>query len=90
MVNLNFKGIRVSSPKVREHAFNQFTISKQFTKFIEQLTSALGTKKFRPYGSNDIIGAQVGGAVKNVLAIASGIITGKELGGSARSAHSLA
>ena len=50
------------------------------------LTAALGTPAFRPYASNDLIGAQVGGAVKNVLAIACGIVTGRKLGESARAA----
>jgi len=40
----------------------------------------------RPYLSADLIGAQVGGAVKNVLAIACGIVEGKGLGDSARAA----
>lgn len=74
------------APEIAKNVPAAITLASPDSKFIEQLTSALGTKKFRPYGSNDIIGAQVGGAVKNVLAIASGIITGKELGGSARSA----
>lgn len=45
---------------------------------------AIGLPTFRPYASSDLIGAEVGGAVKNVLAIACGIVLGMELG---RSAH---
>ena len=45
---------------------------------------AIGRPAFRPYWSNDLIGAEVGGAVKNVLAIACGIVEGLGLG---RSAH---
>ena len=41
---------------------------------------------FRPYLSDDIIGTELGGAVKNVLAIACGIVEGKGLGESARAA----
>jgi glycerol-3-phosphate dehydrogenase (NAD(P)+) len=41
---------------------------------------------FRPYLSDDILGAEIGGAVKNVLAIACGIVAGKKLGESARAA----
>jgi glycerol-3-phosphate dehydrogenase (NAD(P)+) len=48
------------------------------------LIAALGTKRFRPYLATDLTGAEVGGAVKNVLAIACGISEGKGLG---RSAH---
>ncbi len=50
------------------------------------LVSALGTKTFRPYLSDDPVGAQVGGAVKNVIAIACGIVEGRRLGDSARAA----
>ncbi len=50
------------------------------------LVEALGLPTFRPYLSRDVIGAQVGGAVKNVMAIACGIVDGKGLGDSARAA----
>ncbi len=52
----------------------------------EQITYAIGGKLFRPYLTNDIIGAQIGGAVKNVAAIACGIAAGKEFGENARAA----
>ena len=51
-----------------------------------RLVAALGSKAFRPYLSDDPRGAQVGGAVKNVLAIASGIVAGAGLGDNARAA----
>ncbi len=50
------------------------------------IAEALSGPTFRPYLSGDLVGAQVGGAVKNVLAIACGIVDGKELGASARAA----
>ncbi|HEY4344880.1 MAG TPA: NAD(P)H-dependent glycerol-3-phosphate dehydrogenase, partial [Parvibaculum sp.] len=50
------------------------------------LMNAIGIPTFRPYYSSDLIGAEVGGAVKNVLAIACGIVEGKKLGASARAA----
>lgn len=50
----------------------------------EQLMETLSAPGFRPYLANDLIGAEVGGAVKNVLAIACGMSEGKGLG---RSAH---
>ncbi|MGI9372812.1 MAG: NAD(P)H-dependent glycerol-3-phosphate dehydrogenase [Hyphomicrobiales bacterium] len=50
------------------------------------VASALAIPTFRPYISNDVRGAQVGGAVKNVLAIACGIVDGKGFGESARAA----
>lgn len=50
----------------------------------QRLLAALAGPNFRPYLSDDLIGAEVGGALKNVLAIACGISEGRELG---RSAH---
>ncbi len=50
------------------------------------LVQALGSRTFRPYFSSDVTGAQIGGAVKNVLAIACGIVTGRNLGENARAA----
>jgi glycerol-3-phosphate dehydrogenase (NAD(P)+) len=50
------------------------------------LAGMLGSKTFRPYASDDITGAEVGGAVKNVLAIACGIVSGRKYGDSARAA----
>ena len=46
----------------------------------------LHTGRFRVYSSTDLIGVEVGGAVKNVIAIAAGICDGLELGDSARAA----
>jgi glycerol-3-phosphate dehydrogenase (NAD(P)+) len=51
-----------------------------------RLIALLGTRAFRPYLSDDIVGAEIGGAVKNVLAIACGIVEGKRLGDNARAA----
>ena len=48
--------------------------------------SALGSARFRPYSSADPIGVEIGGAVKNVLAIACGIVEGRDLGDNARAA----
>ncbi len=42
-----------------------------------ELAAALGSATFRPYHSTDIRGVEIGGAAKNVLAIASGIVTGR-------------
>ena len=50
----------------------------------EDLGEAIATPTFRPYFATDMIGAEAGGAVKNVLAIACGIVEGRGLG---RSAH---
>jgi glycerol-3-phosphate dehydrogenase (NAD(P)+) len=52
----------------------------------ERLMQRLGRPTFRPYLSDDVTGAQIGGAVKNVLAIACGIVIGRKLGDNARAA----
>ena len=52
----------------------------------QTVAAAIGHANFRIYSSDDIIGAQIGGAVKNVLAIACGISDGKSLGESCRAA----
>jgi glycerol-3-phosphate dehydrogenase (NAD(P)+) len=50
------------------------------------LAAALGHKTFRLYWTDDMLGAQIGGAVKNVLAIAAGIVEGRRFGASAHAA----
>jgi len=50
------------------------------------VAKAIGYRNFRIYSSDDVIGVQIGGAVKNVLAIACGISDGKKLGDSCRAA----
>jgi glycerol-3-phosphate dehydrogenase (NAD(P)+) len=50
------------------------------------LTHALGSSAFRPYHTTDVRGVEIGGAVKNVLAIAAGAAVGKQLGASALAA----
>ena len=48
------------------------------------IAEAVATPTFRPYLADDLIGAEIGGAIKNVLAIACGVVEGRDLG---RSAH---
>ncbi len=50
------------------------------------LCHALARPSFRPYAETDMIGVEIGGAVKNVLAIAAGIVSGRDLGASAQAA----
>jgi len=52
----------------------------------EALAQRLARPTFRPYASSDVIGAEIGGAVKNVLAIACGVVEGRGLGQNARAA----
>jgi glycerol-3-phosphate dehydrogenase (NAD(P)+) len=50
------------------------------------LCHALGGPTFRPYAETDVVGVEIGGAVKNVLAIAAGIVSGRQLGASSLAA----
>jgi glycerol-3-phosphate dehydrogenase (NAD(P)+) len=50
------------------------------------LAKQIARPQFRPYFSTDVIGAEIGGAVKNVLAIGCGVVEGKGLGQNARAA----
>ncbi len=52
----------------------------------EELAALLGSRTLRTYRTDDIQGAQIGSAVKNVIAIAAGVIIGRGLGESARAA----
>jgi glycerol-3-phosphate dehydrogenase (NAD(P)+) len=51
-----------------------------------ELVQALGSATFRPYHTTDALGVEIGGAAKNVLAIAAGIAVGRKLGASAQAA----
>ncbi|MFN3634759.1 MAG: NAD(P)H-dependent glycerol-3-phosphate dehydrogenase, partial [Rhizobium rhizophilum] len=61
-------------------------IAAQELSLAEQLAKAISGQTFRLYASDDRIGVQLGGALKNVLAIACGIVEGMGLGDSARAA----
>ncbi|MFO7478795.1 MAG: NAD(P)H-dependent glycerol-3-phosphate dehydrogenase [Methyloceanibacter sp.] len=52
----------------------------------QELSYALSQAPFRCYWSDDVTGAEIGGAVKNVYAIAAGIVAGKKFGASAHAA----
>ncbi|MEE4204805.1 MAG: NAD(P)H-dependent glycerol-3-phosphate dehydrogenase [Erythrobacter sp.] len=52
----------------------------------DRLMPAIARPAFRPYYSDDVTGAEIGGAIKNVLAIACGLVDGLELGQNARAA----
>ena len=54
--------------------------------WVEETTAQLNTNVMRLYGSTDVIGVAVGGAVKNVMAIATGLSDGLEYGLNARAA----
>ncbi len=62
------------------------TLACADTALGQKLVELIGIPLFRPYLSDDPVGAEIGGAVKNVLAIACGIVTGKKLGDNTRAA----
>lgn len=62
------------------------TLASEDSDLAATLAESLGNRSFRPYLSNDPTGAEVGGAVKNVIAIACGIVQGRALGENARAA----
>lgn len=61
-------------------------IAGKDTALVDDLMLALSHGAFRPYGSDDLAGVEVAGAVKNVLAIACGMVIGAGLGDNARAA----
>src|SRR3990172_1654554 len=62
------------------------TIATADSTLASALAGAISSGTFRPYHSIDVRGVELGGATKNVLAIAAGIVTGRELGASALAA----
>jgi len=62
------------------------TIASADERAGRELAERLGSPGFRLYWSNDLVGVELGGALKNVLAIAAGIVDGKGLGASAHAA----
>lgn len=62
------------------------TLAMKDKESAKALAEVLSSRTLRMYAADDIVGAQVGGAVKNVIAIACGIIEGRKLGDSARAA----
>lgn len=56
------------------------TLAAREKTHAQRVAQALGSPVFRPYLTTDVIGAQVGGALKNVMAIACGILKGQGLG----------
>ena len=62
------------------------TVASRQTDFAKTLVSLLHNPRFRAYSTEDIIGVQLGGATKNVLAIAAGVADGLGFGANARAA----
>lgn len=62
------------------------TLASTDLNFAKNMQNVLAVKNFRPYASDDVVGAEIGAALKNVIAIACGISHGRKLGESARAA----
>jgi glycerol-3-phosphate dehydrogenase (NAD(P)+) len=62
------------------------TLAAKDEALASRLVQALGSSTFRPYHTTDVRGVEIGGAAKNVLAIAAGIVVGRQLGASALAA----
>lgn len=62
------------------------TLAMENKEIGEALIQAIGQPTFRIYYNDDVAGAQIGGAIKNVLAIATGIVAGLNIGENARAA----
>jgi glycerol-3-phosphate dehydrogenase (NAD(P)+) len=62
------------------------TLAAKNESLASALVQALGSSTFRPYHTTDVRGVEIGGAAKNVLAIAAGIAVGRKLGASAQAA----
>ncbi|MEX0958103.1 MAG: NAD(P)H-dependent glycerol-3-phosphate dehydrogenase [Burkholderiales bacterium] len=62
------------------------TLASRDAAFAGEASRALHTGRLRVYSSEDLVGVEIGGAVKNVIAIAAGICDGLKLGNSARAA----
>ncbi len=62
------------------------TLAAKDEALAAELAQALGSSTFRPYHTSDVRGVEIGGAAKNVLAIAAGIVVGRKLGASAQAA----
>ena len=61
-------------------------VASRNTELVKQLQSLLMTPGFRVYADDDLIGVQLGGALKNVMALAAGVVDGLGLGANARAA----
>ena len=62
------------------------TIASPNAAFAQRVVATIGLPTFRPYVADDLVGAEIGGAVKNVIAIACGVAEGRKLGDGARAA----
>jgi glycerol-3-phosphate dehydrogenase (NAD(P)+) len=62
------------------------TIASPDAALAQRIVATIGLPTFRPYVADDLVGAEIGGSVKNVIAIACGVAEGRKLGDGARAA----
>jgi len=74
------------SDEVAQNLPTAVTLASKNKKSFDLISSLIPNKNFRMYYSNDLIGCQIGGALKNIYAIVSGITMGLNLGENAKSA----
>ena len=74
------------SNEVSQNLPTAITLATNNKKNFESISNLIDNKNFRVYYSSDIIGTQIGGALKNIYAIAAGIAQGLTLGENAKSA----
>jgi glycerol-3-phosphate dehydrogenase (NAD(P)+) len=90
MLPKNFPGAILSGPsfaqEVAQGLPTALTLASSDDEFAKKTAQLLHHSRLRIYSSTDIVGVEVGGAVKNVLAIAAGIAEGLGLGHNARAA----
>lgn len=80
----------LSGPSFAEEVANgqptAVSLAANDPEFARQMARELHTRRLRIYASDDLVGIEVGGAVKNVLAIATGVCDGLQLGHNSRAA----
>lgn len=62
------------------------TVASRDAELGQRIVATVGLPTFRPYLADDLVGAEIGGAVKNVIAVACGVAEGRKLGDGARAA----
>ena len=87
---INKKLAIISGPTFASEVINDWPTAATFAmkdqKLGKELAETFSSSSFRLYGSADIIGVQVGGAVKNIIAVACGIASGQGFGENTRAA----
>ena len=84
--NINILSGPCFSEEVSQNLPTAVTFASQSKKSFENINTLFLNKNFRVYYSDDLIGCQIGGALKNIYAIAAGITLGLNLGENAKSA----